>query len=193
MWSLLWATHGLPCRVPVYRGCPCRDPPVCHRVQGDSVAKRQPFFVWLLVLLESRHHVFVRVPRVSRDVITTGCSSCATENTHTPARLEALFKFSVATILSHSYHFAPTFSCGLWVLSPTRHLVKHVLHLVREPIEILACLLLCSVASHLVHVNANQFLSRKIDQFRMLSRLSLDITAIFSTGYTLVLRDHLQL
>ena len=21
----------------VYRGCPCRDPPVCHRVQDDSV------------------------------------------------------------------------------------------------------------------------------------------------------------
>ena len=29
----------------LYRGCPCRDPPVCHRVQDDSVAKRQPFFV----------------------------------------------------------------------------------------------------------------------------------------------------
>ena len=25
----------------VYRGCPCRDPPVCHRVQDDSVAERQ--------------------------------------------------------------------------------------------------------------------------------------------------------
>ena len=23
-------------------GCPCRDPTVCHRVQGDSAAKRQP-------------------------------------------------------------------------------------------------------------------------------------------------------
>ena len=29
----------------VYRGCLCRDPPVCRRVQDDSVAKRQPFFV----------------------------------------------------------------------------------------------------------------------------------------------------
>ena len=26
----------------VYRGCPCRDPPVGHRVQDDSVAERQP-------------------------------------------------------------------------------------------------------------------------------------------------------
>ena len=53
MWTSSWATHGLPCRAPVYRGCPCRDPLVCHRVQDDSVAKRQTFFVWWLVLLES--------------------------------------------------------------------------------------------------------------------------------------------
>ena len=33
--SLCRATHGLPFRAPVYRGCACRDPPVCHRVQGD--------------------------------------------------------------------------------------------------------------------------------------------------------------
>ena len=26
----------------VYRGCPCWDPPVCHSVQDDSVAERQP-------------------------------------------------------------------------------------------------------------------------------------------------------
>ena len=39
-----------------------------------------------------------------------------------------------------------------------------------------------SVAIHIVYVNANLFLSRKIDQLRMLSRLSLDFTA---TGYTL--------
>ena len=26
----------------VYRGCPCRDPPVCHRVQEDPAAERQP-------------------------------------------------------------------------------------------------------------------------------------------------------
>ena len=34
-----------PVRAPVYRGCPCRDPLVCHRVQCDSVAKRQPLCV----------------------------------------------------------------------------------------------------------------------------------------------------
>ena len=36
------AGRSVSVRAPVYRGCPCRDPPVCHRVQGDSVAKRQP-------------------------------------------------------------------------------------------------------------------------------------------------------
>ena len=45
-WRLCRATHGLPCSG-------TGDPPVCHRVQGDSVAKRQPFFVWVWVLLES--------------------------------------------------------------------------------------------------------------------------------------------
>ena len=37
------ASHGLPCRAPVHRGCRCRDPQVGHRVQSDSVANRQPF------------------------------------------------------------------------------------------------------------------------------------------------------
>ena len=45
-----WSSRGgyvgpptaFPVRAPVCRGCPCRDPPVCHRVQGDSVAKRHP-------------------------------------------------------------------------------------------------------------------------------------------------------
>ena len=67
--------------------------------------------------------------------------------------------------------------CGLWVLFPTRHLVE-------ELIEIFL-LVVCCVAIRLVHVNANLFLSREIDHFRMLSRLSLDITAIFATGCTL--------
>ena len=44
-------------------------------------------------------------------------------------------------------------------------------------------LAVCNVAIHLVYVNANLFLS--LSHFRMLSRLSLDISAIFATGYTL--------
>ena len=96
---------AFPVRAPVYRGCPCRDPPVCHRVQGDSVAKRQPFLV--LGVVTSCVHC-ARIPRVSRDGITTGFSSCAAENTYTNARLETLVKLSVV-ILSHSYHFPHIF------------------------------------------------------------------------------------
>ena len=69
------------------------------------------------------------------------------------------------------------FFCGLWVPFPTRHLVEDLIGIF--------LFVVCSVAIRLVHVNANQFLSREIDHFRMLSRLSLDITAIFATGYTL--------
>ena len=80
--------------------------------------------------------------------------SCATENTYTPARLVTLFKLSVVTILSHSYHSLPNF-CGLRVFSPTRHLVR----------DLIASFLLavCSVAIHLVHSNTNLFLSRWSD------------------------------
>ena len=133
----------------VYRGCPCRDPPVCHRVQGDSVAKRQPFCV-LVGVLTSR----VLCARVRGHV----SRSCATEKTYTPARMGALFKLSVVTILRHSYRSLQDF-CGLWVLSPTRHLVRHVLHLVRDLVEIFL-LVVCSVAIRLVHAKTNLFLSR---------------------------------
>ena len=68
------------------------------------------------------------------------------------------------------------FSAGFGVLFSTRL----VLNLIK-----LFLFVVGSVAIHVVHVNANLFHSRKIDQFRMLSRLSLDITAIFTTGCTL--------
>ena len=126
LWSLLW-----PCRALVYRGCPCRDPPVCHRVQGDSVAKRIP---WLCVLIG----VVTSCVLCAR-VRGRASRSCATENTYTPARLEALFKLSVVTILSPSYRLLQHF-CGLWVLCSTRHLVRHVLELVEISSEI-SCLL----------------------------------------------------
>ena len=44
-------------------------------------------------------------------------------------------------------------------------------------------LVVCSVTIQLVHVYANLFVSRQIDQFRMLSRLSLDFTVIFATTF----------
>ena len=87
----------------------------------------------------------------------SGCSSFATGNTYTPARLKALFNLSVVIVLSHSYLFQDSLQnfCRLWVVSPTRHLVRDLI----EPF-------LLVVAIHLVHVNANLFLSRKIDQLR---------------------------
>ena len=57
----------------VYRGFLCGDPPVCHRVQDASVAKREPFFVLLGVVTSCVLCARVR-GRVSR--------SCATENTY---------------------------------------------------------------------------------------------------------------
>ena len=44
-WNKLRATHGLPFRAPVYRGCPSRKKPVCLRVQGDPEAKSQTVVV----------------------------------------------------------------------------------------------------------------------------------------------------
>ena len=92
--------------------------------------------------------------------------SCATENTYTPPRLEALFKLSVVAIL--------------------RHLCRSLQHLcgcTQNPSTCSTRSFLLSAVSqiHLIYVNANLFLSRKIDQFRMLSRLSLGFNAIFAT------------
>ena len=86
--------HPRPSRVraPVYRGCPCRDPLGCHRVQDVSVTKRQPIVVVVGAVMWCDRRVRVRA-RVSR--------SCATENTYTPAPLEPLLELSVVTILSH--------------------------------------------------------------------------------------------
>ena len=42
------AIHGLPFRAPVYRGCPCRDPPVWWPIQAEWWAIRAPTLVWLL-------------------------------------------------------------------------------------------------------------------------------------------------
>ena len=114
--------------------------------QGDSVAKRQPFCVLVGVVTSC-----VLCARVRGHV----SHSCATENAYTPARLEALFKPSVVAILSHSYHFHHIF-CGLWVLFPTRHLVRCVRHLFRDLIGFFL-LVVGNVAIHLVHANVNLF------------------------------------
>ena len=45
LWIVSWATHGLPLRASVYRGCPCWDAPMCLDAQGGIKTKRQPFVV----------------------------------------------------------------------------------------------------------------------------------------------------
>ena len=68
----------------VYRGCPCWDPPVCHRVHDDSVAERQPCACGWCV---SCHLVsdFERVcelvlcdgvPHCKTVILQTNCDSC---------------------------------------------------------------------------------------------------------------------
>ena len=79
--DLSGATHGLPAhgppRVPWVS---CLDPQGCRRVQDGPVTKSQPLCV--LVGVVTSCVLCARVPRVLRDVLTTGCISCATENTY---------------------------------------------------------------------------------------------------------------
>ena len=168
----------LPCGTPVYRGCPCWNPPVCHRVLGDTVAKRQPFLVCLLVLMESRRrvclaHVFVVVhhAHVQLRILTPllDWKRCPSSQSS---------PFSVHRIISTKFSAGCGCSLQLVILFDT-------IFISFEISWKMFLLAVCSVAIHLIHVNANLFLSRKIDPFRMLSRLPLDITAIFATGYTL--------
>ena len=107
-----------------------------------------------LSALVSRKHVsqdlvFVVLSFVGRRVVEAGAVGSSglpfrapvrahVQLSYTPARLEALFKLSVVTILKHVCRSLQHF-CGLWVLSPTRHLVRHVLHLVQDLVEILLC------------------------------------------------------
>ena len=115
--------------------------------------------------------------------------SCATENTYISAPLETLVQMlSVVLILCHLVRSIRTIctirsiiSAGCGCSSPTRHPVRHFLHLDRDFFENLL-LAVRSVAIHLVHANANLFLSRKIDQCRMMLRLSLDFTEFFATA-----------
>ena len=140
------ATHGLPAYGP-----PCT-------VGVLPGPKSQPICVLVGVVSSCVLSARVR-GRVSR--------SCATENTHTPPRLEALFKLSVVDTLRHSYR-----------------LLQHLCGCSQKPFNLFDTFFLVvgSVAIHLVYVIANLFLSLKIDQLRKLSRLSLDFTA---TGYAL--------
>ena len=123
--------HPRPSRVraPVYRGCPAWTHGGVTESKDNPVTKSQPLCV--LVGVVASCVLCARVPRVLRDVLTTECNSCATENTYTPPRLEALFELSIVIILRHLYRSLQQF-CRFWVLCPTRHIVRHVLYFVRD-------------------------------------------------------------
>ena len=149
---LVWATHGLPFRAPVYRGVSCLDPPVCLRVQDDPEAKSQPIVVLVGVLRSCDDRVRVRVRGREKRV-------CVQLRVLTPpARLEALFKLSVVFILSHlvrlvrtmrticttRYHpeFAPNF-LRVYPQDLFLHVCPQTRHLVRDLIDFPACRLQC--------------------------------------------------
>ena len=72
----------------------CLDTLGFHRVQDDPVTKSQPLCVLVGIVTSC-----VLCARF-RDRVS---SSCATGNTYTPTRLEALFKLSIVTIFRHLY------------------------------------------------------------------------------------------
>ena len=76
-WIVLWATHGLPSRASVYRGCPCRDPPMCLDAQCGVKAERQPFVV---VGVWSCRCLLCALPNIF-NVISLHCScTCSVSN-----------------------------------------------------------------------------------------------------------------
>ena len=141
-----------PCTVGVLPG------PTRVSASRMSVSKSQPLCVLVGDVMSCVLCARVR-GRVSR--------SCATENTYTPSRLEALFK-------SQSSPFSS--SCIVRSNISAR---------VPKPFNLFDTFFLVvgSVAIHLGYLNANLFLSRKVDQLRMLSRLSLDFTATGNALY----------
>ena len=74
---------------PVNRGCPAWTH-LCAPESRMTLRQRAPFLVWLLFVLGVVTSCVLcarEVSRVLRDVLTTGCISCATENTYTTHRV----------------------------------------------------------------------------------------------------------
>ena len=137
-WNWLWATHGLPCS-----GTGVRTEGVLARTHRCATESR-------VTLWQSANPSCVLVGVVG---IVTSCvpcprvrgrtsRSCATENTYTPARLEALCKLSVVAILSPSYHFHQFF-CGLWCSLQFVILFDTFFISLRSRRNVLACCLQC--------------------------------------------------
>ena len=175
VWSVVlsWSLSGHP--RPSLFGHRCTvvsllGPPECHIVQGDSVAKRQPLLCVLVGVVTSCVLCARVRGRASRSwqlrvlTLLLGWKRCSSSQSsplsgiRVRSNISAGFGCSVQLVVLFDTFFI-SFEFFLLVVG--------------------------SVAIRLVHANTNLFLPRYSDQFRMLSRLSLDITAIFPTGYTL--------
>ena len=75
---------GHPCTVGVLPG-----PTGCHRVQDDP-GDKEPTLVCAGFGVVASCVLCARVPRVLKDMLTTGCISCATENTYSKRVICAL-------------------------------------------------------------------------------------------------------
>ena len=79
----------------VYRRCPCRAPPVCHRVQDDSVAERQPCACGWCVSC----HLVSACERVCEHVLCDGVSHCKTVILQTKCASCVLWNVGILTPL----------------------------------------------------------------------------------------------
>ena len=162
------ATHGFPCVGTSVPWVSLPGPTGVPQCPGCLCGKRPTLVVCLLVLLDSRrrvclalmfvfvHHAHVRL----RIIVSQLDWKCCPSSQSSP--------FSVLRIISTK--FSAGCGCSLQLA---------ILFEISSEFLLLA---VCSVAIHLVHANANLFLSRFTDQCRMLSRLSLDISAIFAAA-----------
>ena len=184
-WRLRRATHGLPFRARVYRGCPAwthRCAPECRMTLRQ---RANPLSCWVesfcsMMIVFVFVFVFVFVVEVVRNAFgcnwehlhpfSTGSAVQAFNRTHSQSS-QSFHSYH----LYHSYHrgFAPNFLRCVGALF-------QLVILLKDLIEIFL-LVVCSVAIRLVHANADLFHFETVDQLWMLSRLSLDITAIFAT------------
>ena len=127
-----WATHGFPCGHRCTVGID-RDPPMCLDDQGGIKAKRRAFVVGVVGTWSERCVVVNILPTVG------------TENTYTPARLEALFKSTQPSPFVPSRIRSPRFFASDCVLNPFQMFRVEICRVVlRELLEVRVAPLHCT-------------------------------------------------
>ena len=181
---VFWSCCGVACCTP------CCGPPTASLRTGPSAPwVSLPGPTWALRCPGRMASEAERQPLVECVLVNVFVFVFRTENTYTPARLEALFKSSQSSPFPshpswyHSYHPQLTRSDslqsfgGLWVFSSMKSFFQQILiDMLFISFEIFLhffCLLPAVPLSSLFTTNANLFHFEKIDQLQMLSRLSL--------------------